>query len=419
MNIFPDKKISNTYGIKGVLEMVIEEVLDRQIDEQPKEVFYCTKCVNSNQRPRMRFDENGVCDACQYAWEKEHVIDWKSREDELRALLDKYRSKDGSYDVIVPGSGGKDSCYVSHQLKNVYGMHPLTVTWTPHLYTDIGWRNLQSFISSGFDNILYSPSGVLHRKISRIALELLGDAFEGWSYGSRAFPLHMAVKFGIPLVFYGENQPAEYGGSVELKNRSHDTFTDWGKVSYKGQKGIDTLIEKGLGYDRFTKEEVEGNASTLAFYKLPSSENLKNLKLESHWFSYYTKWIPQDNYYYAKRFCGFEPNPEGRSEGTHSEYASLDDKTDGFHFYLQFIKFGFGRCTSEAAMEIRCGHITREEGVAFVRKYDGEFPGKYFKEYLEYLDLTEDEFRHIVDKFRAPHLWEKVNDEWKLKRRVE
>lgn len=394
--------------------MIIEEVLDRQIEVQPKEVFYCKKCVNSNQRPRLKFNSNGVCDACQYAYEKDHLIDWNAREEELKVLLDKHRSKDGSYDIIVPGSGGKDSSYVTHQLKYVYGMHPLTVTWTPHMYTDIGWKNLQNFIDAGFDNILFRPNGILHRKLSRLALELLGDSFEGWSYGAKAYPIHTAVKHGIPLIFYGENQMAEYGGVVESKYKSHDNFTDWTKVAYKGQKGVDTLVEKGLQYGRFTKKEIEDNAATLDFYKLPPMDALEKLGLESHWFSYYKKWIPQENYYYAQKYCGFEPNPEGRSEGTYSKYASLDDKTDGFHFYLQFIKFGFGRCTSEAAMEIRCGHITREEGVALVRKYDGEFPKRYFKEYLEYLDLTADEFRQIVDKFRPSHIWDKVEGEWRL-----
>lgn len=398
--------------------MIIEEVVDRQLDDQPKGVFYCTKCANSNQRPRLAFDKDGVCDACKYAYEKENVIDWKAREIELKVLLDKYRSKDGSYDVVVPGSGGKDSSYVAHQLKHVYGMHPITVTWAPHLYTEIGWKNLQAFIDSGFDNVLCRPNGIIHRKISRLALELLGDAFEGWSYGTKAFPLHMAVKFQIPLVFYGENQAAEYGGNVSMKQRSHDYFSEWEKVTYKGQKGVDTLIEKGLHYDRFTSDEIRNNAATFALYRSPSIDSLKKLGIQSHWFSYYKKWIPQDNYYYAQSNCGFEPNPDGRSEGTYSKYASLDDKTDGFHFYLQFIKFGFGRCTSEASMEIRNGHITRDEGVSLVRKYDGEFPQKYLKDYLEYLSLTESEFHQIVDKFRPSHLWKKTDRGWRLKYQV-
>lgn len=400
-------------------KLLTDVVLDRQLDNLPKDVFYCSKCVNSNQRPRLHFDENGVCDACRYTEEKNHMIDWKKREDELLQLLDKYRSKDGSYDVIVPCSGGKDSGYVAHQLKYAYGMHPLTVTWTPHLYTDIGWRNLQTLIDSGFDNVLYRPNGIMHRKISRLALELLGDHFEGWGYGATAYPLHVALNMNIPLVFYGENQPAEYGGSTADKNLFYDDFSDKAHVQYKGQRGVDTLLEMGLKYGRFTEEEIRKNSAALKYYKLPPLEALQQAGIRKYWFSYYKKWTPQENYYYAQKNAGFQQNPDGRSEGTYSKYASLDDKTDGFHFYLQFIKFIFGRCTSEASMEIRCGHLTREEGVALVRKYDGEFPKLYFKDYLEYLDLTEEEFWQIVDKFRTPHLWEKQNGTWKPKYCVE
>src|SRR3990167_4306067 len=181
------------------------KILDQQLKAQPKEVFFCKRCVISNQRPRITFDKEGVCSACQYAYRKNHVIDWKKREKELLALLDKHRSKDGSFDVIVPGSGGKDSSYVSHQLKHVYDMHPLCVTWAPYIYTDIGWENFQSFVNSGFDVIPCYPNGKLHRKLTRVAFELLGDAWQPFTYGQKAFAMHMAAKFRISLVFYGEN----------------------------------------------------------------------------------------------------------------------------------------------------------------------------------------------------------------------
>lgn len=138
------------------------------------------------------------------------------------------------------------------------------------------------------------------------------------------------------------------------------------------------------------------------------------------WFSYYKKWVPQENYYCAVEHTGFQANPDGRSEGTYSKYASLDDRTDGFHYYLGYIKFGIGRATSDAAHEIRDAHLTREEGVALVHRYDGEFPKKYFHEFLEYLSIRKAEFLEVVDMYRAlsPHLWEKSKDQWVLKHRV-
>ena len=143
----------------------------------------------------------------------------------------------------------------------------------------------------------------------------------------------------------------------------------------------------------------------LNYYYPPSQIECESINLENHYFGYYKKWVPQNNYYYAVENCGFEPEPMGRSEGTYSKYASIDDKLDGYHYYFALLKFGHGRATSDAAHEVRDGHITREEAVALVKKYDQEFPSRHFKEFLDYVDLTEDEFNLICDRFRSEHIW--------------
>lgn len=389
--------------------------LEKQLESQPKEVIYCTRCVVSNQRPRITFDEQGVCSACQYAFRKHHDIDWKQREKELQTLCDKHRSKDGNFDVVVPGSGGKDSAYTAHLLKTKYGMHPLVVTWAPFMYTDIGWKNFQNFVTSGFTVLNCFPDGVLHKKLARVAFELKGDAWEPFAFGQKAYAFHIALKWKIPLIFYGENGEVEYGGSMQNAEKPSESVADWETLYFKGA-GVDKLLQAGIEMGIFTKEEARDPSFSL--YRPPALTDIEKLGAEMHWLSYYTKWVPQENFYYAQKHTGFVVNEAGRSEGTYSKYASLDDKTDGFHFFLAFIKFGIGRATSDAAHEIRDGHITREEGVALVRRYDGEFPNKYFPEFLEYLGITEKHFWDIVDSYRAPHLWEKINGEWKLKYRV-
>jgi len=390
------------------------KTLDRQLEKLPQEVKFCKKCVVSNQRPRTDFDEEGVCSACNYAYVKHNQIDWGQREEMLLELLDKHRSPDGSYDCIVPGSGGKDSSYVSHQLKYKYGMHPLTVTWAPFIYTDVGWQNYLSFKDHGFDNILCFPNGILHRKLARLGFELLGDAWEPFAYGQKAYAFHMAIKFKIPLIFYGESGEVEYGGSTKNRDKPFESTDDWKEFYYKGS-GINELVQYGLEAGIFSQEEIKNNPFHL--YKSPHWEELKASKPQMHWFSFYKKWIPQENYYYAVENTGFQANHGGRSEGTYSKYVSLDDKTDGFHWYMGYIKFGLGRASRDAQMEIRNNHITREEAVALVRKYDGEFPKKYFKEFIEYIDISEKEFWEVVDFYRlkSSHLWEKVDSQWKLK----
>ncbi len=388
------------------------EILEKQLRELPEEVRFCKKCVTSNQRPRILFDEEGVCSACHYAEEKERVIDWKQRQEMLKELLDRHRSRDGSYDVIVPSSGGKDSGFVSHQLKHRYGMHPLTVTWAPFLFTEIGFKNYSNFVQSGFDNILFYPDGILHRKLARVAFEAKGDAWEPFTFGQKSYAFHIALKFGIPLIFYGENGEVEYGGSEKNKNKPFESVEDWERLYFKGA-GVDALVSEGLERGIFSKDDI--HSKSFEIYKAPPLEEIHRLGAEMHWYSFYYKWVPQENYYYAAEYTGFESNPDGRSEGTHSKYASLDDKTDGFHWYLGYIKFGMGRTTRDVSMEIRCKHLTREEGVALVRRYDGEFPQKYFKEFLEYLDISEGYFWEVVDRYRLPHLWEKKNGDWRLK----
>jgi len=173
-----------------------------------------SKNVHGEKKPTTRFDEYGVCDACRWAEIKESEIDWKKREQELYDLCDKHRSVNGDYDVAVPASGGKDSMYVAHILKTKFNMNPLTVTWSPHLWTESGLRNHQSLIKSGFDNILISPDGEVHGKLTRLSLENLGHPFQPFIVGQRTVGPKIALQYGIKLVFYGENV-AEYGNRIE------------------------------------------------------------------------------------------------------------------------------------------------------------------------------------------------------------
>lgn len=387
-------------------------ILDRQFDTLPKQVVFCRNCVVSNQRPRTRFDKNGVCTACQWAYEKDHVIDWKKRETELAALCDRYRRNDGGFDVVVPGSGGKDSDFVAHQLKHVYGMNPLCVTWTPFEWTDIGWQNLRAFHNSGYDLIIGQPDGQIHRKLARLAFELKGDAWEPFAYGQKAWAFHIALRFGIQLIMYGENGELEYGGSDKYKNIPKEGPEEWTEQYYKGTS-VDTLVDVGLQRGLLTSKEAK--SQTISWYKPPSPDAVQKAGVEMHWFSYYKKWTPQENYYYAVRHCGMRPNSKGRTESTYTKYASLDDKADGFHFYLGYMKFGLGRCSRDAQQDIRRGHITREEGVRLVRRFDDEFPAEHFPWFLDYLGIDEEEFWRVMDTYReASNVWKQDGKDWRV-----
>ena len=391
----------------------------------PNEVKFCKKCVMSNQRPisavehkhtietgkiTLNFDEEGICDACRVAEQKEK-IDWKQREKELLELLNKHRKNDGQYDCIVPGSGGKDSAYQAHILKYKYGMNPLTVTWPPILYTEYGYKNFKNWLDiGGFDNISFNRNGKVMKLLTKLSIENLFHPFQTFILGQKYLGPKIAAKFNIPLIFYGENE-AEYGNPIadnetSLRDKSYYTYNHLDEV-FLGGVSVNEIMDK-----------YNVRLSDLQSFLPPSTEDIEKSKLEVHYLGYYLKWTPQEVYYYAVENTGFKARPF-RTQGTYSKYNSIDDKIDDLHYYTTFIKFGIGRATYDASQEIRNKHITREEGVALVNKFDGEFPDRYFDEIMEYLGINPDYFKNeLTDNFRSPHLWKKENGIWKLRHNV-
>ncbi|NGZ28398.1 MAG: N-acetyl sugar amidotransferase, partial [Magnetococcales bacterium] len=343
----------------------------------PPQVQFCRRCVISNQRPNsspefhhtrtsrkttIHLDEEGICDACRHA-EQKAMTNWQAREEELQELCNRYRRHDGRYDCLVPGSGGKDSFYAAHILKYKYNMHPLTVTWAPHIYTEWGWQNFQAWIHAGFDNLLMTPNGRVHRLLTRLALETLFHPFQPFILGQKNIAPKMALMHGIPLVFYGENE-AEYGNprndaAKPTRDLSYFAEGDLANIHLSGVSCAD--LESYFGIDR---HEIQP-------YLPADPEALNKAGVEVHYLGYYLPWHPQGAFYYSVEHGGFRPSPE-RTPGTYSKYNSIDDRVDDLHYFTTHIKFGIGRATYDASQEVRSGEITREEGVALVRKYDGE-----------------------------------------------
>lgn len=390
----------------------------------PKDVKFCKRCVISNQRPNstvefkhtskskkvtILIDDEGLCDACKTA-DTKNQIDWEKREEELLRLLDKYRRNDGQYDCLVPGSGGKDSVMQAHLLKYKYGMNPLTITWPPILYTDYGYQNWKNWIDiGGFDNISFTRNGDVMKKLTKLSIENLFHPFQTFILGQKNLGPKLAAKFNIPLVFYGENE-AEYGNPLadnltSLRDKSYHTFNNLDEV-YLGGVSLRELREK---------HQIE-TKDVISFLPVPYEE-IKNNDVQVHYLGYYMKWTPQEAYYYAVENTNFKARPF-RTQGTYSKYNSIDDKIDDLHYYTTYIKFGIGRATYDASQEIRNNHITREEGVQLVNRFDGEFPDKYFSEIMEYLSIKEEDFHQLTDKFKSPHLWMKDNGEWKLRHKL-
>jgi N-acetyl sugar amidotransferase len=404
----------------------------------PVEVRYCKKCAISNQKPNsaieysntssskkstIHFNSEGICDPCIFAENKSKDINWIERDKQLRELCDRFRKNDGSYDCIVPGSGGKDSVYASHVLKTRYGMHPLTVTWAPHLFTEWGWRNFQSWIHSGQDNYLFTPNGRVQRVLTRLSTELLFYPFQAFEIGVKSFPPKLAVMLDIPLVFYGENE-AEYGNPISdtespKRDWSYFTTSEPGELHLSGVSLEDLKTDFGL------------ERQDLQPYLPVDPNRLEEKKIEIHHLGYYLKWSSKHCYEYSVEHCGFQASPY-RSPGSFSDYWSIDDKMDDINWWARRTKFGMGRASFDAAHEIRSGEMNREKGIALIRQFDHEYPERFIDELFAYLSLdarefpiaskmfenpmmNQEYFLRLTDKFRSPHLWYNEAQIWKLR----
>ena len=360
------------------------------------DIFWCANCLNMSTRPRIQFDERGWCNACQWMEEKK-TLDWDARLQELDNLLEKHRSKNGGFDCVVPCSGGKDGSSVAYRLKHQYGMNPLCVTIAPPLTLDLGDENLKNFINSGYNHIHVHPDNNLMQTLNRIGFIEKGFPYYGWLETIKKAVIRVALNFNISLIFYGEDGEVEYGGSTETKNKASYEIEYIKRVYFEG--GLPESIT-----NRFSKSE-------LYWWSFPDEKELEGKQLTCvHW-SYFENWDPYKNYLIAKEHCGLKEQDEG-NEGTFTNFAQNDQALYMLHTYLMYLKFGFGRATQDAGIEIRRGALSREQAIHLVKMYDNPDLETHIPTYLEYYQMTREEFDSVLDKWANKELFEKNNGYW-------
>jgi N-acetyl sugar amidotransferase len=358
-------------------------------------LIWCKNCLNVSTRPRIQFNEEGVCNACSWV-ETKKSINWDMRLEQLKKLIYENRElnkKQNYFDCIVPVSGGKDGSYVSYKLKHEYGINPLTVTIRPPLERDIGRSNLQNFIDSGYEHIHVSPSKETMRQIDKFGFTNMGFPYLGWLTAMQAAPVVLAAKLDINLIIYGEDGEVEYGGSTK-------TITD---PIYSTEYMKNIYLEGG--YEKALSSL--GNNMNRYFFTFP--DGVTNLKI-THW-SYYENWDPYRNYVIAKDKCGLIETTENNI-GTFTNFSQNDQKLYALHCYLMYLKFGFGRATQDAGIEIRRGSLTREQAIPLVELYDHQFPSDFLEDYLTYYEISEEEFFETLDKFANKELFKKNGKYW-------
>ena len=336
---------------------------------------YCKKCMMPTTRPRIRFNEEGVCNACLWAEEKK-TFDWSPRWQELEQLCDKYRTRNkNKFDVIVPYSGGKDGGYIAWTLKNKLHMHPLVVTIRPPMEDPVGEQNIKNFLEKGYDHIMITPN------------KRVGEVIDKENFINKGIPMH-AHMIAIQT---------EYGGCSKLKN----------STTYNIEDSISIYLS-GVDPKKYSKEFT---SKELYWYTFPEKEELMELKPEiAHW-SYFEDFDNYSHYLLAKRELGLVEKNE-RNTGTYENFSTTDTYIVWLYYYLMYLKFGFGRTSHLASVDIRKGAITRKQGIELVKMYDGEFPEQYVPYYLDYYHMTRKEFDAVLDKWANKELFEKKNGKW-------
>ena len=364
---------------------------------------YCTKCVYpSASALKLVFDEGGVCSGCR-VYEQIKNIDWERRANQLKELVQEYRSKDGSnYDCIIPVSGGKDSYFQVHYAIKVLGLKPLLVTYHGNNYMPEGEGNLERMRHVfDTDHIIFRPGEELLKKMNRLCYRKMGDMNWQNHCGIYTYPVQIAVKHKIPLILWGEH------GDLDLVGMF--SYDDYPEMSARER------LEHGLRgfdwYDMIDKEEGI-KEHDLLWAKYPSNEELEEVGVRGIYLGIYTPWDANQHYKLVKELYGWEPARQA-FDRTYRQFSNLDDMHEnGIHDYLKYIKFGYGRATDHVCKDIRGGHMTRDEGIEMVKKYDHVKPHDLYR-WLEYVGMTEEEFDRIADSFRDPRVWRKnEKGEW-------
>lgn len=364
---------------------------------------YCRRCVYPEVAVNVIFDDEGVCSACRVAEEFSRLTPefWRQREARFREIVAWVRERQrGEYHCIIPVSGGKDSYWQTHLVKNVYGLNPLLVTYHGNNYLPEGQRNLDRMREVfDVDHVVYGPGIETLRKLNRLCFRKMGDMNWHAHCGIKTVPMRLACKLDIPLVVWGETTWSIAGMF------SPDDYVEYNKR---------TVMEHDLrGYDwRDMIEETQGlTEHDLRWARMPTDADLERVGVRGIYIGNFFDWDPNQHARQMHELYGFEfaRQPFDR---TYRTMSNLDDiHENGVHDYMKFVKFGYGRASDHAAKDIRQGYMSRDEGIEMVRKYDHVVPSDLAR-WLEYTGLTRSEFDQVADSFRDERVWRKENGRW-------
>jgi N-acetyl sugar amidotransferase len=372
---------------------------------------YCTKCVYpAVSATPLTFDENGVCSGCRIAGQKLDV-NWEKRWQMLVDLTGEYRSE-SNYDIVIPVSGGKDSYWQTHVAAKELGLKVLLVTYHGNNYLPEGEYNLYRMREIfDCDHIIVYPGIETLVKMNRLGFKLQGDMNWHNHCGIFTVPIQVAVRYKVPLMMWGEHGFMDLGGMY-----SHNDFVEFtAKFRLEhAQRGYDWNDFTDAGLEKLGRADLkEGlREKDLLWAKYPSDEEIDEVGMRGIYLSNFAPWDANKHTKLMMGLYGWRPAQQP-FERTYRMFSNLDDMHEnGIHDYLKFVKLGYGRGSDHSCKDIRAGAITREQGIENVRKYDHVKSYRDLNRWLEYVNMTEDEFDYICDSFRDPRVWRVENGQW-------
>jgi N-acetyl sugar amidotransferase len=365
---------------------------------------YCKKCVYPAIAVNLRTDDEGICSACRVAEQFEKLTDefWRKREILFRDTIEKIlKKKKGDYDCIIPVSGGKDSYYQTHKMVSDYGLKPLLVTYHGNNYLPEGDYNRDRMRHVfDADHLVFGPSVEVLKKLNRLCFRKMGDMNWHAHCGIMTYPISIAVKFQIPLIIWGETN-WDISGMY-----APDDF-----VEFSARVRHEHDLRGFEWYDMVNDPKESLREKDLSWAKYPSDEEIIKVGVRGLYIGNFFKWDPNQNTALIREKYGWKASNKP-FERTYRLMSNLDDRYEnGAHDLLKFIKFGYGRASDHASKDVRTGHMTREQAIEMVRKHD-HVVSSDLTYWLEYANMTEEEFWQVADTFRDPRVWRIEKNEW-------
>lgn len=365
---------------------------------------YCTKCTYPMMSVNLHIDEDGVCSACRVAEKFEELKPefWEQKKNRFEKIVkDIISTNTSEYDCLIPVSGGKDSYYQTHKMAKEYGLKPLLVTYHGNNYLPEGDYN-RDMMRQVFDadHLVFGPSVEVLKKLNRLGFKKMGDMNWHGHCGIQTIPITIAVKFKIPLIIWGETA-WDVSGMYDP-----DDF-----VEFSARTRHEHALRGYEWYDMINDPQDPLTEKDFFWAKYPTDDEILNAGVRGLYIGNFFKWDPNKHTQLVIENYGWKPR-EQPFERTYRQMSNLDDRYEsGIHDLLKFIKFGYGRASDHSSKDIRTGYMTREQGIEMVKKYD-HVVSSDLDYWLNYVEMTVEEFWHTADKFRDPRVWWIQNGEW-------